>query len=325
MRTRDRPVFLRRALDDVLAQDYPGWSLVVVNDGGEQSLVDALVDARAAAFAGRAQVIHHQRSLGMEAASNTGVRHADSEFVAIHDDDDTWHPSFLTRTLRHLRDSAEVAVAAQTEIVWERLEPDGSIVEEGREPFHPGSQDLLLFDLLRFNHAVPISMLYRRSVHDEVGYFDERLRAVGDWEFILRVTRQFTVGFLGGEPLAYWHQRREVGGPLSNSVIVHQREHVRFDRLVRDEALRSYVRDHGIGGLLYLSKFLDERAAELHGRLDAMSAGLEQVIGLLGETNERLARLEQYRSSTPWRRDQRRMPWRRIVVSPDSAFDHSDG
>ena len=33
---------------------------------------------------------------------------------------------------------------------------------------------------------------------------------------------------------------------------------MQFDRIVRDEALREYVDRNGIGGLLYLSKYIEE-------------------------------------------------------------------
>jgi glycosyltransferase involved in cell wall biosynthesis len=35
IRTKNRPLFLARALDDVLAQEFSDWHLYVVQDGGD--------------------------------------------------------------------------------------------------------------------------------------------------------------------------------------------------------------------------------------------------------------------------------------------------
>lgn len=259
MRTRDRPLLLARALADVCAQTFPDWHVVVVDDGGDAAEVDRLVK-ECPGLTGRVTVLHNAVTRGMEAASNQGVGALDAEFVAIHDDDDTWHPAFLERTVAHLRTTDDVAVAVRTEIVWESI--DGDVVEErGREVFHPDVHSFTLFDLLRTNRFVPISLLYRRRLHEDIGPFREDLPVVGDWEFHLRLAQSgHAVGFLDGEPLAFWHQRPEAGGTDANSVFDRSDEHLGHDLEVRDAALRDYVRQHGAGGLLYVTKYFQRES-----------------------------------------------------------------
>ena len=158
-------------------------------------------------------MLHNEVSRGMEAASNQGVAAVEAEFVAVHDDDDTWHPAFLEHTVAHLRATDDVAVAVRTEIVRERLDGD-AVVEVGREVFEPDVHSFTLFDLLRANRAVPISLLYRRDLHEEIGPFREDLPVVGDWEFNLRLAQSGRpAGFLDGEPLAFWHHGEEARAP----------------------------------------------------------------------------------------------------------------
>src|SRR5438445_225062 len=95
MRTRNRPLLLRRAIGSVLAQTMADWEMIIVNDGGDGREVEGLVAAVSAHAAGRIRVVHHQRSLGMEAASNAGIAASESELLVTHDDDDSWEPAFL--------------------------------------------------------------------------------------------------------------------------------------------------------------------------------------------------------------------------------------
>ena len=293
MRTKDRPVLLRRALDDVLAQTFADWRLVVVNDGGAPGPVDELLVRREDAFAGRVTVLHHRRSVGMEAATNRGLRAAESEFVAVHDDDDQWHPTFLQRTVAHLEDprTTDDGVMVRTEIVYEQVEGD-VVREQGRELFWADLHEITLTDLLKINRGVPISFLYRRAVHQVLGDYDESLPVVGDWEFHLRFLQTFTVGFLDGRPLAFWNQRPGQEGPLGNSVTDLTDAHRRYDLLVRERHLKQWTAENGIGLPLYLTKALEREAQDLHHRLDRSEDLARELIELVRRQNERIAVLE---------------------------------
>lgn len=272
MRTRNRRTLLERAIEDVLAQAYPHWYLTIVNDGGPSEQVDAIVEARRQAFGDRVSVLHRAHSLGMEAAANAGIRSRVSDFVAIHDDDDTWAPDFLAKTTMWLdAHPHDVAVAVRTEIVWEEVTDDG-VHEMSRETFLPELEQVTLGDLLRFNTCVPISMLHRREVLDAVGLFDETLDVVGDWECNLRLIARGPIGFIADPALAFWHQRPGATGDAGNSVIALRDSHRLTDRAIRDGRLREYVAEAGIGLPLYLTRYVDDRFDELHRRLDRLEA-----------------------------------------------------
>jgi glycosyltransferase involved in cell wall biosynthesis len=291
MRTRNRPVLLERAVRDVLKQSYRDWVLLIVNDGGSRPEVDDVVRRYSEAAGGRIHVLHNAESAGMEAASNQGIRATGSVYLAVHDDDDEWRPDFLETTLGYLEDSADQGVMVRTEIVYERV--DGDRIEvTGREIFAADVHEITLFDLLRYNRGVPISFLYRRSVHDAIGYYDETLPAVGDWEFHLRFLREYSIGFIDGEPRAYWNQRREATGDLGNSVISRDEEHRKYDLLVRERYLKEYADKHGLGALLYLTKLQDRHVHDYHQRTNFGEARLQEIIDSQREMNDRLERLE---------------------------------
>src|ERR1051326_496569 len=101
-RTRDRPVFLRRAVNSVLSQSFNDWIHVIVNDGGGQPPIDSLAREFSEQYGDRLRVIHRAESSGMEAASNIGISSSDSDYLLIHDDDDTLDPNFLAKCVGYL-------------------------------------------------------------------------------------------------------------------------------------------------------------------------------------------------------------------------------
>lgn len=281
LRTKNRPWFLRRALVDIVRQELDDWKVHIVNDGGDPGDVERAVaelspDARA-----RISSTHNPASLGRSTAANQGVQALATEFLVLHDDDDQWHRSFLAATVGWLDAHAvDIGVVVRTEVVYEQEDPDrpGEFVVEDRLPFWPGLTDITYTDLLAINRAVPISFLYRRGVHDEVGLYRADIEAAEDWEFNLRVALHHHIGFLDGEPLAYWMHRVGVAGESGNSMFTLADEHSRFDRLIRDEALRAYAAQHGPGLALYLSRYIpDVVREEVTRQLDARPSDGQRI------------------------------------------------
>ncbi|MGN7968648.1 glycosyltransferase family 2 protein [Microbacterium sp. 22296] len=272
VRTRQRPEFLRRALVDIAAQTYTGFRVIVVNDGGDPAEVDAVVAASGAADVTVRHIAAGEG--GRCVAANLGVRDAGTEYVVLHDDDDRWHPEFLARTVAWLdANPVDAAVAVPTEIVYEENR-GGAWVEVGRAPFWAGMQRISLTEMLSVNRAVPISVLYRRAVHDEVGWYDETLDAVEDWDLYLRILRSGGIGFLPGEPLAFWTQRPDATGLDANSMFALTEAHAADDARVRDRALAEWVRREGDGLPLYLASLHAATVEHIDARIDQLERTL---------------------------------------------------
>ena len=265
VRTKDRPAFLARALEDVAAQTFTDWDVIVVNDGGDGDVVRAT--AAASAAAGKVAVIDSPVPGGRCVAANTGIRAASGEYVVLHDDDDRWHPDFLLRTAAVLDSSpSDAGVMVETEIVYERA-GEGGWIETGRVPYWQGMTGISFTSLLEVNRAVPISFLYRRVIHDELGFYDESLDAVEDWDFYLRVAARHPIAFLSGTPLAFWTQRPSVTGADGNSMFELAAEHARDDLVVRDRALREWTAHNGPGLPLYIASVEKRIRAELGAQI----------------------------------------------------------
>ena len=291
VRTKDRPRFLRRALANIAEQTFTDYTVCVINDGGDESATRAILQASPLAhlLEGDAPRLMLLTTGGgnMEAASNAGLAATDSKFVAIHDDDDLWAPEFLERTVGALR--ASEALICSTRVVerYERETPEGEFEVYEERIFHDGLPGFGLQFLYRTNRTVPIGILYRRRLHERVGFYDESLPVVGDWEFNLRAAAVTEV-LLVDEPLAYWSLRPEADGAEANSV-QRQAEHARFDASVRARAIRDDLQSGGRPGpYLYQAHLM----ADLERRVIDGHDLTRESLDLLRSLGERLERIE---------------------------------
>jgi len=293
-------------------------------------------------------VLHHPVRMGMETASNHALEMARGEFVVVHDDDDTWHPDFLSRTVAYLRDPSNaryIGVVTNGRLVWERIE-DGVVIEESREPLPDFRVNIELRRVLAGNSFPPISLMMRRAAVMQVGAFNADMPVLGDWEFNLRALAFGDLGVIE-EPLAFYHQRRGLTDPVyGNSVIAGTHEHQRYDTMLRNSVIRLALRDNpALIGVLQpllhaaceeadalrrlredardLRRVLDERVAGLDAQFDTLRRGLDRqgadLHARIDELNDAVAEIRavsaaQGRMLAPLRRLwQRLLPLRRAM------------
>jgi len=244
-RTRNRPLMLRRAAISIQNQTFTDLAWLVINDGGDPEAVEKVLSDQPCLRYERT-VIHNPSSQGMEAASNSGIRATDSDYIVIHDDDDTWEPEFLERCVGFLdADVAEryAGVVTHSTYVSERISATGIMVER-TWPFNRSLQHIALPELAAGNLFPPISFLFRRSVYDQAGGFDESLEVLGDWDFNLRALSIADIGVIP-ELLANYHHRQHLDceHPYANTVVAGRSEHQRVNAEIRNRLARG---KHGI-------------------------------------------------------------------------------
>lgn len=274
MRTFERPVLLARALASVRAQTHPNVEVAVVNNGGDPSVVDAVVETSGLEAV---RVLHLSDRLGMEAASNAALDGAVCDFFAIHDDDDAWHPRYLESTVAALSSRVD-AVAAVTGVVRVHETMQGSRVWPVREEQMPLDEGrLTLRGMIGHNPFPPIAALFRAELLSRVGRFDESLPVLGDWEFNLRAVEAGPFLFLP-DVLARYHTRTPESDVSSgNSITVG----VDLHRSVKKQLQDRWLAQPAVNGV---------NKGELSVRAEAAIEAEETRLRLEATTEEEIAR-----------------------------------
>jgi glycosyltransferase involved in cell wall biosynthesis len=181
--------FLTACVESLLAQSYPRWEAIVVNDGSTDDTA-----AVAAALVQRDPRVRDvsQPNAGLASARNLGLSEARGEYVAFLDADDLFEPRKLECQVAHLRRHPDLAAACGTVKYFDtdapgvfrpRLspgdDPDWIARAVGREP-------LPLSSWIWHNRIPVCSPVVRRRLVDEIGPFDTTLVAYEDWDFWLR-------------------------------------------------------------------------------------------------------------------------------------------
>jgi glycosyltransferase involved in cell wall biosynthesis len=159
-------LFLREAIESVLAQTWSPVELLVVDDGS--------TDRTAEIAQGYELSYLHQENGGVAAARNRGVDEARGELLSFVDHDDVWLPQKLERQVAALEaDPAAGICSCRVEIF---LEPDYELPNWAHETFLEGT-----------HRSTQVgTLLVRRESFDEVGPFDTTYFVADDTDWFLR-------------------------------------------------------------------------------------------------------------------------------------------
>jgi glycosyltransferase involved in cell wall biosynthesis/SAM-dependent methyltransferase len=111
--------FLDEAIRSVLAQTYPCWELLLVDDGSTDRS-STIARGYADREPQRVRYLEHpqHRNRGMSASRNLGLQHARGEYLALLDTDDVWLPEKLERQVAILEAQPDVALLFGAPLYW---------------------------------------------------------------------------------------------------------------------------------------------------------------------------------------------------------------
>lgn len=196
--TYNRANLVSRAIKSVLGQTYENLELVVVDDASTDdthSVVNRFEDERLT-------YVRHDENRHLSAARNTGIEHADGDYVAFLDDDDEWRPQKLEKQI-----SLFESVSDRVGLVYSWMDYcDGDTVVEKYQPSLSG--DIFAEALSGQPIGSGSTLVVRSMVLKDIGGFDESLRRGIDGDFIRRVCRSYDVDFVP-EALVKYHVGHE--------------------------------------------------------------------------------------------------------------------
>jgi len=185
--TRNREKLLERALKSVLAQTYPNFECLVIDDASSDNtgnLVKSFTDKRI-------RYIYNENHTNASAARNIGLRISGGEFIAFLDDDDEWFPAKLEKQVNLFLSLPPGIGMVYT---WMDYYDSAGKVITRHHPVLKGYVFPHVLDEQRLGGCP--TLMVRRKVVEAVGGFDENLPRGNDGDFIRRVCLSYDVEYI---------------------------------------------------------------------------------------------------------------------------------
>ncbi len=193
--------YIENAIMSVIGQEYENWELVITNDGSTDETV-SIVEKYVNQYPEKIRLYHNPKNMGVSAALNSCLRHAKGEYVCWLSADDMYLGNMVSSGVSYLTDHPEYgavfskpAFADKDDKIigtWENMGSANLVSHLNK----PDSKALYYMMFMDSNLIAGCSVLARRSVFEETGFFDESNLYSSDYEYWLRMLCHTDMKFL---------------------------------------------------------------------------------------------------------------------------------
>lgn len=171
--------FLRDMISSVTGQTYGNWELCLADASDQESGAVAEIVKEYARSDTRIVYQKLQKNAGIAENTNACIRMASGNYLALFDHDDMLHPSALYECAKAIeRERADFVYTDEVTFEGDELE---NIVTYHLKP------DFSVDNLRGVNYICHLSV-FRKSLLDEVGYFNPKYDGSQDHDMIMRLT-----------------------------------------------------------------------------------------------------------------------------------------
>lgn len=168
-----------RAVESVLAQDYPHFEIILVDDGSTDDLDSQVRDKFP-----EIKFIRNQVSLGGAGARNVGARAASGEYIAFLDSDDEMKPDHLSSKIQFMLENDAQGVFGSFFLREKEIEEE---IQFSGDSFNQIGDKILGNE--RFD-ARTSTFVFHKEYFDQVR-FDDDLMKHQDWDLAIRFSDKY--------------------------------------------------------------------------------------------------------------------------------------
>jgi len=216
--TFNRAQRVQAALASVLAQTYPEFEVIVVDDGSTDGTAEAIQRLISPQRGNGKQIRYFfQPNQGQSAARNKGIDEARGEWVAFLDSDDVWLPEKLEWQLRAIEQFEGKCCACITDArLVDNLGKDTTAFRESGKRYEEtlGVDQEASAGLVSCRDPFWVStLLVRIDVIKQLGSFDTNIRYAEDHDFLFRLSLATTFCYVN-KPLAQLDRSKSPQGSI---------------------------------------------------------------------------------------------------------------
>lgn len=197
--------FLKEAIESILNQSYSNFEFIIINDGSTDDSEKTILQ-----FNDSRIKYYYQQNKGLGATLNIALSLCAGKYIARQDQDDVSYPDRFKKQIEFLeKNPTTVLLGTRAKILIENT-------TEIKYHNHATHSADLKFDLLFDNPFVHSSVMFKKSIIDEVGIYTIDRNLYEDYDLWSRMALNGEVANLPDILLDYRHHAKGLSSNSSN-------------------------------------------------------------------------------------------------------------
>ncbi|MEH7098111.1 glycosyltransferase family 2 protein [Neobacillus vireti] len=181
--TYNRASTIKKSIDSVLEQTYPVDEIIIVDDFSTDQTEQVVRSFNSE----KIKYVVNSFKKGANGARNTGIMLASGQYIAFQDSDDRWLPEKIAKQYQYMIEHPSV------DLCFCSMDLIGSKI--GIVPKRQVKPTEMAIQLEKGNFISTQTIFTKNNVAKSI-LFDEDLKRFQDWDFVLRVARDYSIHHL---------------------------------------------------------------------------------------------------------------------------------
>lgn len=200
----NKAFYVNKAISTVLAQTFPDYELIIVDDGSK----DNSAEMAAKAIDGHKHCrLIKQKNQGVSVARNNGVAASQGDYLCFLDADDWWEPTFLDEMACFVADYPDAGIYGTNYTIVNETKRKTRVAQIGiEEGFDKGYINYCrAYAKTMYMPLWTGAVCIPRQIFEEMNGFPKGIKLGEDFLLWIRIALKYKVAFLN-KPLSFYNQ-----------------------------------------------------------------------------------------------------------------------
>lgn len=186
--------FLNDSLESLKLQTFKKFEIIIVNDGSPEKIrIKRIFEKYKKKL--NIKYISYKNNKGVSHALNTGIKKSKGKYISWLSHDDFFHPKKFELQINYLKSNFKILTLTGFYLIKENKD----IL---KEKLYKNFKFKLKYQILIRDNINLCTALIPRKFFVEVGYFDEKMKHVQDYDLMYRIFEKYNVKIIN-KPLFY--------------------------------------------------------------------------------------------------------------------------
>lgn len=181
--------YVREALESIYSQTFTDFEIIVSDDASTDRTYEIIEEV----CKEKAKLHRFEKNMGASVNGRYCYDHCDSEYIALLNSDDVWEKNHLQKAVEYLDSHKECgAVFSWCSLIDESsnmIDQNASVFKQKNRTKEEWFQHFFTYG----NCLAHPSMVIRKSVYEDVGFYSMSMRQLPDYDEWVRVVKKYDI------------------------------------------------------------------------------------------------------------------------------------